>query len=881
MDPLSIAAGAAGLATGCVTIVSTLYTWIDDTIEVDQNVSSLCDEINGLLRVLESISNASVQASQVVIAEIDPEGNLWTSVMDTLGDIKGTLRKLDLLLASIEKTSRVFSRGFLRKPTKQMKLSMRTKDIATYRNRVQAHSTAMASALQMINLCLLLQSNSSQENLFDVLSGLKRQVGRIEVTLRAEPLDNDSLFEMREEDDRISRNLQNLIHVAESFHSSASTIIRDGARSTVWEGSMLGEPLSEEQLFNIESWIPPPIPEEGTNSSRTYANSVTTAGAGHNSDSDDDIDLEFAKRLEELALRSYRTGDHEKAETFYRRAIDRGQASHRSTHDIAKMRISLAYSCIRQGKWTEAEGIVSLMAFERKASDILVFHAMHALAMSSLESLELDAAHRYCKRALWGKRKLMGKNHPSCWDSSMLLASICTARGDIASAEAHQSFIPSSYQVIADSSALAYLDRSAIDHRDNQTPFTTNEPGSSSRVETSPSYQVPDVNMALPSSEPEPSIWVETSSFDEGHTGALPGLSHSAMGHRDLQVPSWEDRSRSSSRSENSFSMSDTAMVSRLSLGLSLERPANRAWELSQTLADSNTPVIDIPRPVFVDQLSQNELQHQPHWPFPMPKEEHFPQFNLLLDGPEFRDHVLVELAQKDSVPNHTLPPVTESYSKRQLAVGINYGIAETVVSFAFAYGCRTNETPITKWPGAKGHTEFAVPTVLYFDQHQKVVGWGHDTADALTPMGDLKPGIQEMKMFKFSGRDAIDTTWVYLYHLRLAICSVLQDMLGDIFTLEEENIHWHFTVPVLYNDDEKEGLRLAIKRAGYVRNQDDPRLTLVAEHIALLHYCVSSGLHSVIGTNAILVINLDTGMKSLVISFGSKLERHGAPEIW
>ncbi|KAK7422742.1 hypothetical protein QQZ08_009366 [Neonectria magnoliae] len=366
MDPLSIAAGAAGLATGCVTIVSTLYTWIDDKIEVDQNVSSLCDEITGLLRVLESISNATVQASQVVIAEIDPEDNLWTSVMDTLGVIKGTLRKLDLLLADIERTNSVFSCGFLRKPTKQMRLSLRTKDIATYRNRIQAHSTAMTSALQMINL------NSSQENLFDVLSGLKRQVGHIELTLRTKPSDNDSPFEMREEDNRISRNLQNLVHVAESFHSSASTIVRDGARSTVWGGSMLGEPLSEEQLFNIESWIPPPIPEEGTSSSRTYATSVITAGAGHNSDSDDDIDLELAKRLGELALRSYQSGDHERAENFYRRAIDRGQASHRSSHDIAKMRTSLAYSCMRQVKWTEAEGIVSPMAFERKVSDILV-----------------------------------------------------------------------------------------------------------------------------------------------------------------------------------------------------------------------------------------------------------------------------------------------------------------------------------------------------------------------------------------------------------------------------------------------------------------------------------------------------------------------------
>ncbi|KAK7422743.1 hypothetical protein QQZ08_009367 [Neonectria magnoliae] len=221
-----------------------------------------------------------------------------------------------------------------------------------------------------------------------------------------------------------------------------------------------------------------------------------------------------------------------------------------------------------------------------------------------------------------------------------------------------------------------------------------------------------------------------------------------------------------------------------------------------------------------------------------MPEEERFPQFNLLLDGPEFRDHALVALAQKDSV-SHTLPLVADSHSKRQLAVDINYGIAETVVSFAFKYDFRTNETlslsgqySTSKFPKSK---TYQAPTVLYFDQHQRVVGWGHDTADALTSTGDLKPGIQEMKLFKFSGRDAIDVTLTYLYHVRLAICSVLKEMLGPVFAQEEENINWHFTVPVSYNDDEKGGLRLAIERAGYVRNQHDPRLTLVTEHIALL----------------------------------------------
>ena len=151
MDPLSIAATAAGLATGCTKIVATLYTWIDDTVAVDDNVRGLCDEVTAMGRVLDAISNASVSAPRLVIAEIDPNGNLWITVKATLGDIKTTLDKFSQLVAEVQKSSRVFSRSFLRKPTKQIRLAMREKDIAVYRGRLKSYNIAMPSSRQMMN----------------------------------------------------------------------------------------------------------------------------------------------------------------------------------------------------------------------------------------------------------------------------------------------------------------------------------------------------------------------------------------------------------------------------------------------------------------------------------------------------------------------------------------------------------------------------------------------------------------------------------------------------------------------------------------------------------------------------------------------------------
>jgi hypothetical protein len=155
MDPLSIASGAAGLAISCATIVKTLYTWIDDTVDVDENVSNLFEEVSILSRALDSISNASVRVPQVVMAEIDPGNGLWSTISDTLDDIRNTFNKLNQLMAELEKTS-FFSRGFLRKPSKQIKFSLKSKDITIYKDRIKSYNTAMTSALQMINVCVTL-----------------------------------------------------------------------------------------------------------------------------------------------------------------------------------------------------------------------------------------------------------------------------------------------------------------------------------------------------------------------------------------------------------------------------------------------------------------------------------------------------------------------------------------------------------------------------------------------------------------------------------------------------------------------------------------------------------------------------------------------------
>jgi len=48
------------------------------------------------------------------------------------------------------------------------------------------------------------------------------------------------------------------------------------------------------------------------------------------------------------------------------------------------------------------------------------------------------------------------------------------------------------------------------------------------------------------------------------------------------------------------------------------------------------------------------------------------------------------------------------------------------------------------------------IPTVLYYDQYQKVVGWGSDVADALEPTGYPKPGIQKVGKRKSKAKASV-----------------------------------------------------------------------------------------------------------------------------
>jgi hypothetical protein len=302
----------------------------------------------------------------------------------------------------------------------------------------------------------MIHNHSSQDAVFNVLHGLKSQIERVEIALHQGAGPSSGAIGSSQDVDgkQITQNLRQLVRVAEAFHSNASAITREDPRSTVWGGSILGDPLTREQFSNIESWIPRPSNNQDGTTSPSTGDDLP-----YHSDSDDDLDKALLKRLRELAVESRQQGDHPKAENFYRKVIDRSEAceSNQDPQDLVQDRIGLAYACLHQRKWADAEAVILPIAMERKLADIAVYVALHALALAHMHSSDFAKADQCCKRALWGKRKIFGKEDLSCWETLGLLSRICEARGETEEAEAHRTFIPASYQPVLHVDPLVYL----------------------------------------------------------------------------------------------------------------------------------------------------------------------------------------------------------------------------------------------------------------------------------------------------------------------------------------------------------------------------------------------------------------------------------------
>jgi Hsp70 protein len=114
-------------------------------------------------------------------------------------------------------------------------------------------------------------------------------------------------------------------------------------------------------------------------------------------------------------------------------------------------------------------------------------------------------------------------------------------------------------------------------------------------------------------------------------------------------------------------------------------------------------------------------------------------------------------------------------------------------------------------------------------------------------------------------GKSEIDVAADYLYHLRQAMRNQLQKTLGEVFNREERNIRYYLTVPAIWNDAAKAATRAAAIQAGFLRDENDNRLTLVTEPEAAAMFCSKTGLLNLKIHDAVLIVDCGGGTVDLI----------------
>jgi hypothetical protein len=215
---------------------------------------------------------------------------------------------------------------------------------------------------------------------------------------------------------------------------------------------------------------------------------------------------------------------------------------------------------------------------------------------------------------------------------------------------------------------------------------------------------------------------------------------------------------------------------------------------------------------------------------------------------------------------------------RTQLIIGIDFGTTFSKAAFSLLSNDKVQLRIIREWPGSGTHiTKHDVPTILYYDQYQNVVGWGLDTADALGRLGYPKPGVQKVDWFKLHltasetahplppDKSKIDVIADYLLKVRHAVHAQLKKSLGEVFDWEEDSIHYYLVVPSIWNDAAKVAIRVAATQAGLLHAENNKnKLSLITGTRATATFYVETGFCDFKAGDTILIVDCGGGVVDL-----------------
>lgn len=154
MDPLSITAATASLISFVSSTSITLYTFVRESRNLDQNVEDLVAEVNALQRALLQIDSVLREPRIISIEEsisTDESKQLWLTIDGCLEECRATITRLDSALDGVHSKESKWAVPSFR----QIKLNLKKDEINMLRIQIHTHFVSLNTALQMVNMQVL------------------------------------------------------------------------------------------------------------------------------------------------------------------------------------------------------------------------------------------------------------------------------------------------------------------------------------------------------------------------------------------------------------------------------------------------------------------------------------------------------------------------------------------------------------------------------------------------------------------------------------------------------------------------------------------------------------------------------------------------------
>ena len=211
---------------------------------------------------------------------------------------------------------------------------------------------------------------------------------------------------------------------------------------------------------------------------------------------------------------------------------------------------------------------------------------------------------------------------------------------------------------------------------------------------------------------------------------------------------------------------------------------------------------------------------------------------------------------------NQDDPSETPSQVVGPIIIGIDFGASCTAAAYVVLSDENQQPTILDNWPASyrsenttsRIRIKSKISTGLYYDQYQKVSGWGEEWNIWRPWMGQIKPGFQWYDHFKYNfaplpnsklqdpprppGKTVEDAMTEFLSNVRenvLKQVAAERDMPGA-----SKDLQYVMTVPASWNEETLSKFTALTKEAGFL-TETDKNLTLVSGTEAVMLQTLSS----------------------------------------